>query len=83
MIHDALRNMEEKGTVPDETWTKELKEAAATAFLGMCFTLGSIFTHPHSYSTFTLAASETVRRYDIVMNILMELCRKNSLTRSY
>ncbi|KAN0084502.1 Cytochrome P450 [Tylopilus felleus] len=42
MIHDALRNMEEKGTVPDETWTKELKEAAATAFLAASETSHSV-----------------------------------------
>ena len=35
MVHNALRNMEEKGTLPDESWMNALKEAAATAFLGM------------------------------------------------
>jgi len=46
MVHDALRNMEEKGTVPDESWMTELKGAAATAFLGTHFLRQS---DPYSY----------------------------------
>ena len=37
MVHGALQNVEEKGTSPDESWMTALKEAAATAFLGMWF----------------------------------------------
>ena len=37
MVHDAMRSMEEKGTVPDESWMEALKEAAATSFLGTHF----------------------------------------------
>lgn len=37
MVHDALQNMEAKGTVPDESWMSALKGATATAFLGTLF----------------------------------------------
>ena len=34
MVQDGIRSKESKGTVPDDAWMKELKGAAATAFLG-------------------------------------------------
>ena len=34
MVQDGIRNKELKGTVSDDAWMKELKEAAATAFFG-------------------------------------------------
>ena len=34
MVQDGMRNMGSKGTVLDEVWMRELKGAAATAFLG-------------------------------------------------
>ena len=34
MVQDALREMEEKGTSPEESWMVGLKEAAGSAFLG-------------------------------------------------
>ncbi|KAF8549585.1 cytochrome P450 [Imleria badia] len=33
MVHDALREMEEKGTSPEESWMVGLKEAAGSVFL--------------------------------------------------
>lgn len=39
MVHDALREMEDKGTVPEESWMDGLKEAAGSAFLGTLFRL--------------------------------------------
>ena len=50
MVRDALENMEEKGASPDESWMKALKEAAATAFLGMQFItlVNSLFINDHS-----------------------------------
>jgi hypothetical protein len=46
MVHDALRNAEDKGILPDESWTENLKEAAATAFLGRLFRYSDrSFTH--------------------------------------
>ena len=34
MVHDALRSAEEKGMPSDGSWTENLKQTAATAFLG-------------------------------------------------
>lgn len=34
MVHDALREMEEKGTSPEEPWMVGLKEAAGSAVMG-------------------------------------------------
>lgn len=34
MVHDALRDMEEKEISPSESWMEALKEASGTAFLG-------------------------------------------------
>ena len=34
MVHDALREMEEKGISPENSWMDALKGASATAFLG-------------------------------------------------
>ena len=46
MVHDALRNAEDKGISPDGSWTESLKEAAATAFLGGSFRYSDrSFTH--------------------------------------
>ncbi|KAF8546671.1 cytochrome P450 [Imleria badia] len=42
MVHDALLHVEEKGILPDESWTKDLKEAAATAFLAASETSNSV-----------------------------------------
>lgn len=46
MVHDALRNMEEKGIVPDQSWMEALKGASATSFLGTQFMSGLILAHP-------------------------------------
>ena len=35
MVHDALREMEEKGISPEKSWMVALKEASGTVFLGM------------------------------------------------
>jgi hypothetical protein len=34
MVHDALREMEEKGISPEKSWMDRLKEASGTVFLG-------------------------------------------------
>jgi len=34
MVHDALREMEEKGMSPEQSWMDTLKEASGSAFLG-------------------------------------------------
>ena len=34
MVHDALREMEEKGISPEKWWMDALKEASGTAFIG-------------------------------------------------
>lgn len=34
MVHDALREVEEKGITPEASWMDALKAASATAFLG-------------------------------------------------
>jgi hypothetical protein len=34
MVHDALREMEEKGISPEKSWMDALKEASGSAFLG-------------------------------------------------
>ena len=34
MVHDALREMEEKGISPEKSWMDALKEASGTAFFG-------------------------------------------------
>ncbi|KAF8549581.1 cytochrome P450 [Imleria badia] len=44
MVHDALRNMEEKGTAPDQSWIGVLKEASATAFLASETSHSSLMT---------------------------------------
>lgn len=45
MVHDALQHVEQDSMPRDETWMKHLKEAAATAFLGV------LFAHSHGLST--------------------------------
>ena len=61
--------MDEKGSVPDESWMTSLKEAAATTYLGtgfMCrfdpYSLAPLFSH-------LVGASETVRGHDIFLKI--------------
>jgi hypothetical protein len=61
--------MDEKGSVPDESWMTSLKEAAATTYLGTRFicrldpySLALLFVH-------LIGASETVRGHDILMKI--------------
>jgi hypothetical protein len=34
MVHDALREMEEKAISPEKSWMDGLKEAGGSAFLG-------------------------------------------------
>ena len=34
MVHDALQEMEEKGTLPEKSWMDALKDASGSAFLG-------------------------------------------------
>ena len=47
MVHDALREMEEKDITPDQSWMDELKGASATAFLGtLARDLRDFFTDP-------------------------------------
>ena len=59
MVHDALREMEEKGISPEKSWMDALKEASGTAFLGTLLRcLKRTFTDMLSN---LLAASETVR----------------------
>lgn len=80
MVHDALRAIEEKGTVPDKSWIEVLKEAAATAFLGMHFIFRSISTHTLCFRTLSVRDSAWTR-YSYGDCTLTMLCWKNSLTR--
>lgn len=73
MVHDALRHVEEKGVLPDESWTKHLKEVAATAFLGRLFGYSEII---HSFGF--LAASETVRDMTNRIFIINNVAEKQS-----
>ena len=44
MVHDALREMEEKGISPEKPWMDALKEASGSAFLGTL--LGWVLREP-------------------------------------
>jgi len=59
MVQDALREMEEKGVLPEESWMDALKEASGSAFLGaLRWCLARTITDVVSN---LLAGSETVR----------------------
>ena len=52
MVQDGMRNMGSKGTVPDEAWMRELKGAAATAFLGV-YSICYFFPQSLTFSTYS------------------------------
>ena len=50
MVYDALRKAEEQGIPADSEWMRALKEAAATAFMGICPSLVPLFLSRESSS---------------------------------
>ena len=71
MVQDGIRNKESKGAVPDDAWMKELKEAAATAFLGAyCNCWFDSSNESLILSTLTIAGSETVHACSVFTKIL-------------
>ena len=69
MVHDALQEMEEKGTLPEKSWMDALKDASGSAFLG---TFSKFQMKPFTDACYaTSSGSRDCTRHNISMLIIL------------